>query len=343
MVLNGRRRHFARHSGSRKPPVANAISRASVAGIAGPNNAPNRVRVMAPVSASAFMNRFGAIGLLLLVLSLWLGATRCATAAESYDNCAGFITSLPATITTQGTWCLKQDLTTAITSGYAVTISANNVTLDCNGYKIGGLAAGLGTATMGVYSGGLNVNLRRCNIRGFYFGAYFNGSGHVIEDNRFDNNTFTAIDIEGDGSIARRNRIFDTGGTTSGHYAYGIFAVFAVDILDNTISGVVSTPGGNGDAYGIATTADSGGTIRNNRIRGLVSAGTGSSKGIYHLYQSDRLSMRDNNLIGDGSPNSVGIFCSNPNGGDRTIDNSIGGFGTAISFCNNSHGNLVTP
>ena len=289
------------------------------------------------------MNRIGAVGFLLLVMSLWLGAARVASAAESYDNCTGFITSLPATISTQGTWCLKQDLATAITSGYAVYINANNVTLDCNGYKIGGLAAGLSTSATGVYSGMLNVSMKRCNIRGFYFGGYFNGSGHVIEDNRFDNNTFTALDIEGDGSIARRNRIFDTGGTTANHYAYGIFAVYAVDILDNTVSGVVSAPGGDGDAYGIATTGDSGGTIRNNRVRGLIAAGTGKSMGIYHLYQSDRLSMRDNDLVGDGSPNSVGIFCSNSNGGDRTIDNSIGHFATAIQFCNNSHGNLITP
>ena len=48
-----------------------------------------------------------------LSLSLSLGAVP-ASAAESYDGCSGFITVLPATIDTQGVWCLKQDLATAI-------------------------------------------------------------------------------------------------------------------------------------------------------------------------------------------------------------------------------------
>ncbi|HEY0661599.1 MAG TPA: hypothetical protein VGD21_09825, partial [Lysobacter sp.] len=58
-----------------------------------------------------------------------------AQAAQSYDNCTGFIDSLPATITTQGTWCLRKDLSTAMSSGNAITIATNNVTIDCNDFK----------------------------------------------------------------------------------------------------------------------------------------------------------------------------------------------------------------
>ena len=65
-----------------------------------------------------------------------------ALAAESYDNCTGFIDSLPATVSTQGTWCLRANLSTAMASGDAIAVAANNVTLDCNDFKIGGLAAG---------------------------------------------------------------------------------------------------------------------------------------------------------------------------------------------------------
>ena len=35
-----------------------------------------------------------------------------AHAAESYDSCTGTISTLPATLTTQGTWCLQGDLST---------------------------------------------------------------------------------------------------------------------------------------------------------------------------------------------------------------------------------------
>ena len=91
------------------------------------------------------MTRIRAVPLSFLVLLLFLCGPRAAHAAQSYDNCTGFITSVPAVISTQGTWCLKQDLATAIASGNAISVNANNVTLDCNDFKLGGLAAGAGT------------------------------------------------------------------------------------------------------------------------------------------------------------------------------------------------------
>lgn len=109
-----------------------------------------------------------------------------ATAAESYDNCTGFIDSVPATLSTQGTWCLRKDLSTAISSGAAITIATNNVTINCNDFKLGGLAAGVGTQAKGILaSDRLNTTVRRCNVRGFLYGVSMEGAGggHVIEDN----------------------------------------------------------------------------------------------------------------------------------------------------------------
>src|SRR5688500_7900792 len=81
------------------------------------------------------------------LLALAPGASR---AAESYDNCTGFIDSLPAVITKQGTWCMRKDLSTAIDTGNAITVATNNVTIDCNDFKIGGLAAGVDTLAHGI-------------------------------------------------------------------------------------------------------------------------------------------------------------------------------------------------
>ena len=92
------------------------------------------------------MVRFGA--LLCLALALLLGAPRPAHAAKSYDNCTGFITSLPAVITNPGTWCLNADLSTTVStdtsSGGAITIQADNVTVDCNEFRITALAGAIG-------------------------------------------------------------------------------------------------------------------------------------------------------------------------------------------------------
>src|SRR4249920_3646904 len=73
-------------------------------------------------------------------------------AAESYDNCTGYIDALPAVIASQGTWCMRHDLTTSISSGNAISVLTNNVTIDCNDFKLGGLAAGAGTTAAGIYA-----------------------------------------------------------------------------------------------------------------------------------------------------------------------------------------------
>ena len=95
----------------------------------------------------------------LLAVAAAAGPTMpAARAAESYDSCRGTITSLPTTITTQGTWCLKGDLATALDSGVIITVATSNVTIDCNGFKIGNLAAGEDTQTTGIHADGWLVD-----------------------------------------------------------------------------------------------------------------------------------------------------------------------------------------
>src|SRR5690606_14034939 len=86
----------------------------------------------------------------LALLAGMLLVPHAARAAQSYDTCTGFIDSLPATINSQGTWCLRGNVSTAITSGNAIEVAANNVTIDCNGFKIGGLGGGVATRTWGI-------------------------------------------------------------------------------------------------------------------------------------------------------------------------------------------------
>src|SRR5690606_35329103 len=90
----------------------------------------------------------------LALSSFLLPAPRPAAAAESFDNCSGFIDSVPAVIATQGVWCLRGNLATNIGSGgsSAITIAANNVTIDCNHFKLGGLAAGNGSQADGIHA-----------------------------------------------------------------------------------------------------------------------------------------------------------------------------------------------
>ena len=291
------------------------------------------------------MTRINLGAFLLLTLASLLGAPRLAHAAQSYDNCTGFITSLPAVISTQGTWCFKQDLATALTTGNAITITTNNVTIDCNDFKLGGLAAGVGTQAFGIYTDtSQNVTVRHCNIRGFYRGIYllYNGGGNVIEDNRFDGNTWMAADTHGDGSVIRRNRIFDTGGSTvvSGFGPLPIIAYDSVDVIDNTIASAFAATGSGLGAYGMYLSGNLSGTVSGNRVRDLLKDGAGVDYAIF-CTGCARVALHHNDLVGDASTGSAGIVCDSTN--SRARDNNINGFVTAISTCTNVAGNDINP
>jgi len=283
------------------------------------------------------MTRFTA-GFLLLSALLCLLA-RPARAAESYDNCTGFITSLPAIVDTPGTWCFNKDLSTALTNGSAIQISSDNVTIDCNNYKLGGLAAGEGTLEWGIATfNHANITIRHCNIRGFSFGVALSNSdlvadgGHLIEDNRFDSNTNYGIYVTGNGSLIRRNVVNDTGFINLDGGGEGIVASGWVDVIDNTVAGVTATS--NYSARGIEVGGDNG-SIAGNRVSGVHGNASTQVTGIFA--GSSHTTVRDNNISGINVGSSYGIYCSN--NGAVAKDNIINNMGAAITNCSDGGGN----
>ena len=267
-----------------------------------------------------------------------------AQAAQSYDNCTGFIDSLPATISTQGTWCLDKNLGTAITSGNAITIATNNVTIDCNDFKIGGLAAGDASNAKGIYAGSRqNATIRHCNVRGFYQGIHLDGgAGHLVEDNRLDNNLHIGIHVIGYNSLVQHNRVYDTGGRTGFANVYGIFA--DGDLIDNTVSGLFADDS-SGELQGI-TAMSPGALVRDNRVSGFATtAGDGgavsSSYGIWLAGDYQRAS--GNHVSGDPMTAASGTGIATVESSSYCLDNTIGGFTTNIDVNCISDGNLTAP
>ncbi|QSX79693.1 NosD domain-containing protein [Agrilutibacter solisilvae] len=264
-------------------------------------------------------------------------APHAAQAAESYDNCTGFIDSVPATISTQGVWCLRKDLSTGLTDVAAITVANNNITIDCNGFKLGGLQAGTGTDSHGVSTSAdrQGVTVRRCNIRGFRVGINLTGGGHVVEDNTLNGMTFQGINLVGDGSVARGNTVLTTGGSTHPTYltyAVGIATAYDVDVIDNTVNGVVPTgdAGGNGNASGIYTYLNQAGTVSGNRVRGVAATGTGVEQAIRNQ-ASGRVTVVENTLNGSGRAGSTGVLCGTSVG--AAVRNVVSGFDTAVANC----------
>jgi hypothetical protein len=178
----------------------------------------------------------------LMVVTLLELIAAAAAQAETI-NCTP-VNSLPAVISNQGVYCLTGNLATNISSSNAIEISANNVTLDLNGWKVGGQAAGLATLATGIYSGADNVTIKNGIVRGFYDGIRLTGRGAVVEDMLIDQNTYGGINVTGKGSIVRRNQVVDTGGSTKSAGAYGIATASNGDFVeDNEVSGLTSTGG----------------------------------------------------------------------------------------------------
>ncbi len=240
-----------------------------------------------------------------------------APAQAETTNCTA-IPTLPYTISTQGVYCLTAHLSTNSTSGNAITINTSNVILDLNGFKLGGLAAGLGTTANGIFAAQRqNITIKNGTVRGFYRGIflddappYTTSQGHVIEDIRADQNTLSAIRIYGNGNIIRNNQVVATGGTTvngANTNAYGITAYGPGSrVLNNDVTDVAAQ--GTSWAFGIDLYVGSGSSsvVAGNRVDNLTSPG-GSRNGIYLTGGGDN-SVKDNILSGT----QYGIYFASP-------------------------------
>ncbi|HEY0661004.1 MAG TPA: hypothetical protein VGD21_06775 [Lysobacter sp.] len=278
----------------------------------------------------------------LLVLLLLATTGHGVRAAESYANCTGFVDSVPAVITAAGTWCLRHDLASTATSGNAISIQADNVVLDCNGFKLGGLGAGASTNATGIQGGGsigsggsqYNVTVRNCTVRGFGTGISIipgsgNGSGYLVEDNLLDQNRSAGILIGGGRNRVQRNRVINTGGRPGGDSAFGIRA--SADLIDNIVDGIAGDADQvNFSAYGI----DMGGEgyqARGNQVSGLHNKGSGAAFG---LLAGGSNVLSHNRIVAPVAVTAGAGICGYQ-GGCVCIGNTVANFSNPFSTCVN--------
>lgn len=233
------------------------------------------------------------------------------------------IASLPAVISAQGVYCLTAHLSTAITTGAAITITTNNVVLDLNGFKIGGLGAGTGTEAVGIYAHQRqNITIKNGIVRGFATGIYLQDNslsisqGHLIEDIRADQNTYIGIMVNGKGITVRNNMVVATGGSTAagnGGVAYGIMvAGSGARVLNNDVAEVTGTAP-IGWAYGISLANSSNSVVAGNRIS-TITAAEPVSFGI--RLHGENILVSDNRISGAlfgiyFDPSSTGKYMNN--------------------------------
>jgi hypothetical protein len=275
-----------------------------------------------------------------LPLSLLPGPAK---AAEGYANCTGFIDTLPAVIGTSGTWCLRQHLSTGVATGSAILVGVNNVTIDCNDFRISNLAAGAGTGAHGIRANNRsNIIVRGCNLRGFASAVTLYGDHAIIEDNRIDGSTQQGIGITGFGYTVRRNVLADIGGSTITSIAFGIAVTGTGDVIDNTVNGMSYVPdeNDNGHLDGIRVADSLGGSVKANRIRELDSTSVlGSATGISVGGTSKAVAVDDNVLVGDFAESTYGILALKPSSA-VCKDNVVQDFQSNMT-CTDAGGNFV--
>lgn len=262
--------------------------------------------------------------------------TANAARAEVHDCIE--IASVPAVISVQGVHCLKQDLQTAITSSAAITVATNNVTIEMNGFKLGGLGGGDSSSADGIYAANrLNITIRNGTIRGFLNGIYLAGSGdflansgHLIERMRIERPRAGGVVVGGTRSTIRDNFILDVGSTLTG-VTFGIATVGGAGhaIIGNSIAGVAASAASTG-IYTSTTTAP---LIRGNQVRDVTG---GTSRGIQVHSTTSRAVVQDN-LVANTTTGQTGIDASGST--DACIDNVVTNFTVPISGCTLEDGN----
>lgn len=267
-------------------------------------------------------------------------------AAESYDSCVGDINTVPTVITTGGTWCLRHNVITTATNIRAVDIRTNNVTIDCNGFRLADAQAGPATMSNGISAFGpySNITVRNCTIIGFNFGIFLSGSppggGHVIENNILSFNRSAGIRVDGAASIIRHNTVVNTGGQPGSPNGIGIIVNGSVDVIDNVVDGIAGDGSVAFTAYGITAgdNATVGSLIRGNRVRNLTPSGSGSSA-IGILVYSNGAWVRDNLIGQQTSTNGIGISCGAET---RVRDNIVKNYTQGLAGqCDDDKGNVA--
>lgn len=169
------------------------------------------------------------------------------------------ITTLPATITTGGNYCLAQNFTVNTVAGTSISINSNDVTLDCQNFTIRSTATSTTGTSIAIGATNRNmVKVKNCRIvGGFRTGIWLHQNNTVanqsyynaVEDNYIAGPMMYGIVAYGSAIEVRHNKICDIGGQANslaagvrigGSNASGQFRLHVVE--GNRIAGVYSAP-----------------------------------------------------------------------------------------------------
>jgi len=179
------------------------------------------------------------------------------------------VTSLQCgNLTTAGT-IYNMSANVSIDNATCFTVTAENVTLDCNGHSITGSNTG-----NGIYSNQDYTAIKNCVINNFGTGIYFEGDYGTLS-----NVTATATGDFNNAivlSSSSSNTLSDVTATATGDFGH---AIFLTESSNNIISGIGATATASGNTYGYPSYAILLESSSNNILSNLTAIATGNYYG----------------------------------------------------------------
>jgi hypothetical protein len=185
------------------------------------------------------------------------------------------ITSVPYTISQSGSYYLTKNLTS---TGTAITISADNVTIDLCGFTLTGPGSG---ATYGIYINMVrkNIEIHHGTIKNFGYDGIASDAGtgdcRIIGVQLMGNKRHGIYLSDGIHDIVKDCTVYDNGGSFAGN-VYGIYIAINSTAVGNKVHSNGSWATGN--VYGII--ADDNCTVTGNTVHGIGLNAVGTVNGI---------------------------------------------------------------
>lgn len=288
--------------------------------------------------------------LLISAMALLAPTLPSSAAAQGAPSCT-VLETLPATISSGGNYCLAANAEVNMTSGAAITINANDVTLDCRDFTISNAAASDAGTSAGVRAVNRhNVHIRNCRIMGGFTDGIavsmpLNGQTSSFY-NRIENNYIAGpyrygIQAYGSAIEVRGNTIYDVGGQANS-IAIGIrlggssVSTFKFQVVERNLVAGTNSPYNN--AYAIYSDNSIGTMFLNNTISGTYGLAPNYKGYGIRVANGVGLTIRGNIIGGGGRTNEVGI--QTPANGGWCYDNQIRTYPTATIGCDASLGNF---
>jgi hypothetical protein len=235
-----------------------------------------------------------------------LGLVALALAIPSHlaaQTCTDYITALPYTITSSGTYCLTQSLNSNVETGAAITVAGgSSVVVDLRGFTINNLLAGTNSTAAGIAATNKQgIIVRNGRLTFFHDGVVLTGTtgsrGHLVESVEVQFVENVGIFVAGTGIRVRNCTVRRVGSSTLNGRGISVDGDGNV-IEGNLVSDFVSQFGHGIDASGTNH------LIVGNRLTAL------KHNGVY-LINSPTTKYRDNLVSGPANPYQGGIDAGN--------------------------------